>query len=537
MDATHGNVMRPKGLANPGTPSLPLSLPLDQHTLNTINSSKNRANHPNSEGNLSTINPEDINPLNQNLPKDQGDLSDNDSSHSSDMETESEQFDDLDADFKTVQNRKRRRQSQSSNGSSPTFKTPKIPPIVVDEPGNWQSLIYELKGTGATFTSKFAGHLLRIYANDTKDFRLLQTHLSKAKKNYHTFSLPEEKEVKVVVRGLRKDTPTSEITKALGRMGFSVTHATPFTKPDQEFKRVATNTFLIKIKKTQNWESIWEVNSLLEIQVTMERFTPRNTIPQCYNCQRFGHSSFNCHLPARCVKCAGPHLGKECTIRESLPHPKCANCDGPHVASYRGCPAHKAALQTSSRRGSPKQPIKPIPAKGQQPLRTIHSELPSTPTNNQASAIATQSNILPISLPATAPVTQAQPSTSTTLMPRANNPHVQTKPLPKSQKSKIPTPKKKKNKASKPNHSVRTVQREPFQPIQHSSPTKNYTPTPIPIPKTDTPNNGVISVESLLRWIMSVLPILINSDNLSPTAILTTLLTSLQQTLQNGQTN
>ncbi|GIY23494.1 hypothetical protein CEXT_613211 [Caerostris extrusa] len=32
----------------------------------------------------------------------------------------------------------------------------------------------------------------------------------------------------------------------------------------------------------------------------------RGTIGQCH--QLFGHSSINCRLPARCVKCAGPHL-------------------------------------------------------------------------------------------------------------------------------------------------------------------------------------------------------------------------------------
>lgn len=42
----------------------------------------------------------------------------------------------------------------------------------------------------------------------------------------------------------------------------------------------------------------------------------------------------------RCKVCAGPHSHKECTSRAQ---PKCANCGGPHPASYGGCYKKKAA--------------------------------------------------------------------------------------------------------------------------------------------------------------------------------------------------
>ncbi|GIY22672.1 hypothetical protein CEXT_41551 [Caerostris extrusa] len=52
----------------------------------------------------------------------------------------------------------------------------------------------------------------------------------------------------------------------------------------------------------------------------------------------FGHSSINCKLPIKCVKCAGHHLTKDCSITERTETPVCANCHGSHPASYRGCP-------------------------------------------------------------------------------------------------------------------------------------------------------------------------------------------------------
>ncbi|KAH8032557.1 hypothetical protein HPB51_026010 [Rhipicephalus microplus] len=64
------------------------------------------------------------------------------------------------------------------------------------------------------------------------------------------------------------------------------------------------------------------------------------TATQCYKCQRHGHISRHCTGPVRCKVCAGPHSHKECTSRAQ---PKCANCGGPHPASYGGCIKKKAA--------------------------------------------------------------------------------------------------------------------------------------------------------------------------------------------------
>ncbi|GIX70693.1 hypothetical protein CEXT_183111, partial [Caerostris extrusa] len=60
-------------------------------------------------------------------------------------------------------------------------------------------------------------------------------------------------------------------------------------------------------------------------------------IAQCHRCQKFGHSSINCRLTARCVKCAQEHLTSECPTQRT-DAPLCANCNGKHPASYRGCP-------------------------------------------------------------------------------------------------------------------------------------------------------------------------------------------------------
>ena len=44
--------------------------------------------------------------------------------------------------------------------------------------------------------------------------------------------------------------------------------------------------------------------------------------------------------PDKCLICGENHSHKRCPSRESR-KPTCANCNGPHVASYKGCPEYK----------------------------------------------------------------------------------------------------------------------------------------------------------------------------------------------------
>ena len=72
----------------------------------------------------------------------------------------------------------------------------------------------------------------------------------------------------------------------------------------------------------------------------VEEFRAPISVQQCYNCQNSGHSAKNCKAKIKCVICGEGHSHKGCPNREKQ-QPKCANCKGPHVANYKGCPAYK----------------------------------------------------------------------------------------------------------------------------------------------------------------------------------------------------
>ena len=72
----------------------------------------------------------------------------------------------------------------------------------------------------------------------------------------------------------------------------------------------------------------------------MEEFRQPVSVTQCFNCQSFGHLAKNCRSKQECLICGESHSHKGCPNKEAR-KPKCANCKGPHVASYKGCPEYK----------------------------------------------------------------------------------------------------------------------------------------------------------------------------------------------------
>lgn len=68
---------------------------------------------------------------------------------------------------------------------------------------------------------------------------------------------------------------------------------------------------------------------------------------QCFKCQRFGHYARDCRGSVRCKVCAGDHDFKVCSSRCEA---KCANCQGPHVASFGACPVARGVAAAHARK-------------------------------------------------------------------------------------------------------------------------------------------------------------------------------------------
>lgn len=262
--------------------------------------------------------------------------------------------------FTVVKPKKRKCQSGDESDVStstvtqrPAASPPKIriPPIVISPAAvtsTWPLFLMGIRDENIKFDAKFAGDRLHLICETTDDFRLAQKFLTVKKVEFHTFAIEADVLVKATLRGLHHSTDCEVIKAELRAEGFSPTYVAPMPRR-QNGESHPVNSFFVTLQRTGTWAKLWSLTHLMGVRVSVTPFEPRRGLPQCFRCQRYSHSSLNCNLAYRCVKCAGPHDAKKCSKPIEDP-PKCCNCNGNHVASWKGCPTHKAAMAAKMRK-------------------------------------------------------------------------------------------------------------------------------------------------------------------------------------------
>lgn len=165
-------------------------------------------------------------------------------------------------------------------------------------------------------------------------------------------------------------------------------------------------------------------------------------------------------LPPRCVKCAAPHKTKGCTKLPNTPV-KCALCNGPHRANYKGCPSapyNKAPNKDNSKKPSPvkQASVKPTTKSVLQTPKSVVKAASVSPADQTANTSQVDAmETMPATtdpMPSTSSVTDAPPTVTYADKVKAPNKGK----VKKAKKGTTPTPllattaEKPKTTASKP---------------------------------------------------------------------------------------
>ncbi|KAJ8975573.1 hypothetical protein NQ317_018105 [Molorchus minor] len=109
-------------------------------------------------------------------------------------------------------------ESTTGPTSQPPQPTPapppkeRIPPVILRSKDHWTWLSRTLREKKVQYTSaKLVTDGIRIFPASTTDYRQITKILAEAKVGFHTYSLPEEKQLRIVIRGLPEDLPETEI--------------------------------------------------------------------------------------------------------------------------------------------------------------------------------------------------------------------------------------------------------------------------------------------------------------------------------------
>lgn len=240
----------------------------------------------------------------------------------------------------TPTNRPNQQNPQNINTQNDT-PTTKIPPIIIHKKELWQSISKELVTLNINFnraTNVSGG--MQITASTENDFRKMTSFLKSKNIEYHTFSLPSEKQLRVVIRGLPQGFSNEEIHDELTASGFHPITVSRLIK-GRGNKSQPMPLIFVTLPKTD--KDIYNLRWLCYTSIKVESKHTTSRISQCYRCQRYGHSQTHCNAIPKCVGCAESHFSYECpnkpvTGQPPKTKPKCFLCGGAHPANFSKCP-------------------------------------------------------------------------------------------------------------------------------------------------------------------------------------------------------
>lgn len=221
---------------------------------------------------------------------------------------------------------------------APVPQPPKVrrpPPIVLANSNNFKTVNETLKlNTIVPSNIIMRPKGIQIFTENVDDFRGTRKVLDALKEGYHTFQLQEEKELKVVLRGVPECIDEDEIENDLAAQGFKFNNVKRLGNKDRKFPLV-----LVNAPKNEEGKKLFEVNKVCQVKVATEPKRRSSRTQQCFRCQKHGHVQFRCTAEYRCCKCAASHPSWNCNLpKESTP--KCVNCNGPHPSMAFACPAN-----------------------------------------------------------------------------------------------------------------------------------------------------------------------------------------------------
>lgn len=211
----------------------------------------------------------------------------------------------------------------------------KIPPIVLRDKTKWTLFQNRLRRDKIDYTRAVnTAEGIRTYPTTENDYRRALRAIEEMQLPWHSHKLPDEQNLKVVLRGIPHEIETEEIEAELSTFGFIPQKVIRMTKK-RDNRQIPMPLVLVVLEK--RYRKIYDLTGVMGLKITVEPLRNTKGTGQCHRCQLFGHAQTMCRAPYKCVRCGGQHMAHDCPKAAQEP-PQCANCKGQHPANYGGCP-------------------------------------------------------------------------------------------------------------------------------------------------------------------------------------------------------
>ena len=179
---------------------------------------------------------------------------------------------------------------------------------------------------------------------------------------HYTYTPKHLKSKNVVLKNIYGEYSETEIISEINKLQIENIAINKVIKLNKVSDPNKPNTYLVVLKNDSDITKIKKIRILHSQSIKWQDYK-KKTVYQCHKCQLTGHSSYNCNLEYRCVRCTAKHEPGKCPEKEkdesNKSPPKCVNCglEG-HPASYRGCDYLKFAKSQELKRKQLNKEIK-----------------------------------------------------------------------------------------------------------------------------------------------------------------------------------
>ncbi|GFT95542.1 nucleic-acid-binding protein from transposon X-element [Trichonephila clavipes] len=253
----------------------------------------------------------------------------------------------------------------------PRFRPP--PPITIDNVNNSAAFLKQLQNmTQENLMGRIIGKGLRVYPKTPQAYHKIRSFIDHEKLESYTYQLNEEKELKVVIRGMPSVMPPQQIIEGLSELGLTINDCHVMINRKTG---LPMPLFLLSLPKNESNKDV-------------------------YNCGK-------------------PHLTSDCKKPKDT-KATCCHCQGNHPANFSGCPKNplnkpppppKVNFWDERTRKRKEE----MEARKQQPQTSISAPVPPASTKPKPQPTAPQPAITrPTPKPHPEPEAAPQPSSPTT---------------------------------------------------------------------------------------------------------------------------
>ena len=237
-----------------------------------------------------------------------------------------------------------------TNTCIPAGDLPNKTPIFISGVGDTRAFLAWLRASHLSgLTAQLKAEKLMVVPSTASDFRAVVSTLRSLNGGegvrFHTFTLLEERCVRLLVNKLGRGMPESVVREVLESLDIRVQGVTQLRSgrcdQDPAKDRPLIPHFIVSVAQGPEVSKVRSITELCGLRVSVETYVAPKGPMQCKRCQCFGHTQCNCRYAPQCVACGGSHLSSGCSTPQE--QPQCCGCGGNHTANYRGCVKWKEA--------------------------------------------------------------------------------------------------------------------------------------------------------------------------------------------------